>query len=646
MATDKILFAELADNEIFYRYFPFFANVWGVNTRNDYTGIAAPEFNLEAIGLNRIEPVISYSVRKEPYIAVSSVPEVIANTKTFFWDQTNNQLYIHYENHKPPYFFRTTELEIGFTIGFIRSPKNISGVFNDIQYFNRLKTAPIFSERKDDIYFGKQSFAGSALSFVDNDLRFKNFNLGINARKRNGAFVRARVWEGEDAELADYNDSVITYQGVIEKTSEGVDVNISLRDIRTTLTTKSPNRYLDNSLHPFLKDPDKSEILPQVWGKCFSVPVLCLNENVNKGIDPPPVGVDVPVNFDFMICDTNFHNIATDAIKKVFVNGTEITNLPTVTFNANELYAGFTLPSGVFEDVETDDLGDVSSIRYRNMSRVTIDVYGYIDAGDSHLIENGLEVIRTIIADNLQKPFTSTFYDVTTWNTFEALAYDVGYFIKKPLTTQQQIQELQNAQLGTFIWDQNLKFSFGNDDFDGFVGAIDKNEFFGANFTPTFSSDGTRVLSKFRIGYQRKWDTANAEDRHTWLVDDSNSETALLKFNSEFEKDFITILTDSTQVEDYARRVLDIGGTSFDTFTFTTKWDSFTLKAGDWVTVEADYLNEEYLGLIPAQVFEMTPNLDNWTIRLKLRIFPDKDQFILANNGESLLANNGEPLFI
>jgi hypothetical protein len=52
--NEKILIAEVADNIIWYDFFPFYSHVWLVRANNIYTDIADPDFELENIGLEGI----------------------------------------------------------------------------------------------------------------------------------------------------------------------------------------------------------------------------------------------------------------------------------------------------------------------------------------------------------------------------------------------------------------------------------------------------------------------------------------------------------------------------------------------------------------------------------------------------------------
>jgi hypothetical protein len=629
----KILIAEVSDNTTWYDYFPWAANVWVVATTNIYTGLISADFEPEEIGLENTLHVLSYQVNKEPYVEVFNTTDVQGTVKSWYFDTTNKWLYIHYGDHKPYTYFSTTALEIGFVFGIYKTNSDSRGIWNGQQYYPRLMSNPVFPDKKDDQFNAKQVLPSGTVEFDNNDLRFKNYNIGYGIKRKNGNFVRTLIWTGADATQALYSEFDVTYQGVIEQVTEGKTVKLKLRDLRSTLTTKSPFNYLDTTSFPDIKNPDKEYVLPELWGQGFEVPCLCLNADANKGITALPVtGSD---DYTFLICDTSKHTIATDSITAVYIDGTEINiTPPTVVFNTTQSFAYFTIPETEFRETEAKDDGSAQSVKWKKMNKVSIDCKGYLKGADfkesngvhdpakeNDLIENGLAVLREIIKNNYGWDYTTIFYDITTWQGFEDSAYDVAYYLNKPKSTQKQIEDMAASQLGKFLWEADRRFSFDNDDFVSFKTDIAKTEMFPLDFFPQFNTDTSEVLSVFRIGYARKWTETDTELAHSWEINDSNKGNALTEYNSTFEKDFPTFLTTVADAQAYAARVLIFGKDSNDQFTITTTWDRFNLKSGDWVRAQADYGNGDYVGWTKCQIQTVSPKADNWTVDLKLRVF-------------------------
>jgi len=625
MPKDKILIAEISDNEVWYKFFPYYGNTWLVRTNNIYIDLAHPDYELTNIGLINELPVLSFLVDKSAYTKVDTIAEVISNDETFYYNIDDKTLLVHFKNHKPYHYFADNRIEIGFALGFFNSPKTIDGEWNGIQYDPRLISNPSLKSTIDDLFNGKQRLQGGNIKIQNTNLKYKNFNIGSGVKKKNGNFVRTLIWTGDDATTAQYDDFELIYQGVIEKISEGLQLGIDLRDIRSTLTEVSPVNYLDVGFHPDIKDPDKEYLLPELWGTCYRVPCLCLNENANDA--------GGTADYTFLVCDTSFKDIATDSIITVYINGKETTLTPTVTIDNTQNIAYFSIPAiANFRILD----GTGGSTRYENMDKVTIDCEGYLKGdnfieadGDittdpTGLLDNAMAIIREILLKNYGYGYSSTFYDIATWQSFEEntdFTYSIGYYLDKQITTQKQIEAISSSLLGTFIWDSNLKFSFDNNDFVSYVLEVPKHKLFPESYFPEFIQDSKNVIAKMRVGLKRKWNERDDELKYEWLIDDSNEDTALVDYNSTQSKDFGTLINNSTDAQKYSTRALEIVGISKDTFNLQTDWLAKDLKAGDWIKVQADFIDTELIGWVKCQVQEVNPNTEKWMVDLTVRIF-------------------------
>lgn len=646
--TQKIIIAEVSDNTVWYKYFPYYANVWLVQTNNDYTGISDPDFELENIGLDSELNVISFSVFKRNYKRVETIAGVISEKSSFYFNNSTKQLLVHFEHHKPYYYFDQNTIEIGFALGFFNTNSASDGEWESTQYAPRLLNFPTFKDTLDDLFHSKQRYQSAEIEIDNYDLKYKNFNIGSGIKKKNGNLVRILQWTGEDSTQALYSEFEVKYQGVIERIIEGRTIRIGMRDIRSSLTIKSPQRYLDTTEYPSIKDPDKEYLIPELWGKCYDVPCVCLNEDINDG---DPLGTTA---YEYMICDTEHHTIASDSITVVYVNGKKVIATPTVTFNSTQQFATFSLEAKVNFSVVDED-GD---FRYENMDKVTIDVEGYLK-GDSfresdggltttpdELINNGLAILREIIRNNYGYEYTDTYYEISEWEALEDDAYTVGYYIDKQTEVQKQIEELASSQLGKFIWNAELKFSFRNNDFDTFEMEIPKHKFYPEDYMPTFEEDSTQVQSIIRVGNKRKWSQSDDELQYEWLVDDSNQETALVDYASTQTKDFHTLIDNQTDAQDYATRSLVYVGISKDTFTILTDWSHKDLKSGDWVKVQADHSTENILGWTKCQIQEVAPQIGTWQVQLKLRIFGYYKELLNNDETANIINNDNQKILV
>ncbi|NIU83351.1 MAG: hypothetical protein GWN64_07690, partial [Candidatus Thorarchaeota archaeon] len=545
-------------------------------------------------------------------------------------------IYIHFEDHKPYWYFGEEEIEIGFAIGFYYTQARVIPEWADAQYYGRLLSTDIMGTRKDDVYFTSQAFPSKNIKISNEDFKFTPFSAGIDAKKKNGNLVRILYWIGADALTALYADFVVNYQGVIEIIEEGPVLGLNLRDIRSSLNKKTPDRYLDTSQLSYIKDPNKEYILPQIWGKVSRIPVLCLNENVNKDIDVLPPASDTATDYEFLIGDVSTHSLASDAIKTLYIADIEINlTLPIVQVDSEQSIAKFTVPESYFRQTETDDSGTVTKVKWKLQDKVTIDIHGYLKGSafreadgnftttPTDLIENGLSILREILRVSYNYSYTSTFFELTSWEAIETdtdKTYSIGLYLSKPIEVWKTVQEISKSMLGRFEWNSNLRFDFTSDDYEQLEANITKEEILPENATFNIKIDARRVLSTFRVGLDRKWAVSDKESSYEWLVDDSNKESALNEYSSTYQEDFLTLINNLTDASKYAVRILAIGGTSLDILTIKVPWRYITLKAGQWISVQLDHINEILYGVVKAQIQEVNPSMADWSILLTIRI--------------------------
>ena len=632
----KIFLIDVVNGEFQQEFFPFNAHCYGLTTTNIYTGITDPVLDLEtSIGFQSDLKVGSISVQRKFYKRVDTRVDLVKNENdsSYYYEEDTGLLIIHFEDHKSPYDFSENAIEIGLTLGFYRSlgatsnDASLDGVFNGTQYEPRMKSIPVIKDSRDDLYFSRQKLNGASVEIDNHDLQFRKFSVGRNVRKKTGNFVRCLIWSGDDLSLATYDNFTTIYQGVIEKIREGREIKLNLRDLRSNLKIKSPNRYLDTAEWPNIKNPDKDRLLPEVYGDCSHVPCECLNEEGN------------PLDYTFLICDSSDPNDNANvqeigAITEVYVNGQATGLTPTVQYDATQKIAYFELERINFA------VFDGSDLRYENMDKVDIDVSGY-DDGNGTVIKNGMKIIRLVLLRNYGVPFTDTFYDTATWNTFEGSStdYEIGYYLDKPKETDKIIADLATSMIGEFRIGTDLRYTFKNDDYSGIAKEITKYEVFPADYFPVVDIDSTKVLSVFRVGYNVQWKETESEKKFTWHVDNTNESTALVQYGSTFQKDFTTYISKEADMLDYAVRILKIGGISDDRLNIKIPWEKgLSLSSGEYVAYEADHPQNPVIGWVICQIQQISPDVNNWQWNVELRIFEYGPYFtILKEDGTKAL---------
>jgi hypothetical protein len=621
---EKITVAEISDDQFHRGFMPWASNVWLLKTDGIWTGFIDSSFQPEEQNPDEIilKQVIAVNVKNINYTRVSTLADVINNDASFLYDIDNNALYIHFNDDHTPWFYGAADIAIGYVIGLYQSsvsldPYQFSQIMNDDIYESRLQAYPNAQSKIDNDFYAKPQYPSGSIVFDNADMKYINFLVGrdpdslLPIRKKNGNYVRVMRWEGDsiinDMTYSDLTDNVI-FQGLIETGSEDYQNNtivLNARDIRKAqYTTESPTRILDNSLWPDLKN-DNQKILPQVWGQCYRVPCLCLDEKQSS-----------PTNFTFMVADNSLHDIK--AIDAAYIDDETVSSTPTIdntTYKLSQGLATFTIPASTFQYDSTS--GD----RYTGMNKVTIDVKGYVDDSND-LIINTLAIVRQIFKDDYDLDFTSTIYDTTAWNAVEIVAPDAGYYVNEPKSTPDKIADLQKNLPGS-KWDVTTDrlltwTDYNYVDYANSVVFKAGPDILPQSFSPVLATNSSEVVAIVRTGIQKKWKTG--EDEYSYIDNTDNQENAFLNFKSSTIKPFDTLLSNSSDLAVFEAKIIALSGFSKDTFSISINSASeslgrkaSTLKAGEYIEVLCNLDNTLLLGFVVCRINDQSNTADGQT---------------------------------
>lgn len=380
-----------------------------------------------------------------------------------------------------------------------------------------------------------------------------------------------------------------------------------------------------------------------------STTVTTESQNITITYDFPAFGVygamDVITSgswsYDTIETITNASYTLTSPIKGIFING--VRNKRYFPVIKEDTLAGiyyFTLEVNPFVTFDDD-----SNASFENQNEVAVTIEGYLD-NDKDLINNSLHIIRELFYQNYSVPYSSVYYNTAVWSGFETTAYKAGLYLgtDKPRKVQDLVEDLAGSNLGEFTIDADRKFSFNNDDFDSVKFEISKYEFFPADYVPKVSSDSTEVLASFRVGVRKKW---RKNKEYEWLTDDTNSENALLSYNSQEQKDFMTLLTDDADVSDYNDRVHFFGDIPNDRINVSVPWKYRTLNKGEYIAIEYDLPEQDFMGWLLCQVQTVALDTKEYKVNLELRVFKYGYYVALADeNGVPITNENNDILVI
>ena len=506
----------------------------------------------------------------EWYTEASSLSSVISTDTSFWFDTGARRLYVHFPNFAPPLCFRD-DLKLGVAQGF----GSKGAYYDDVYYDPRVLSVPQLSRSKDPLFFGKISFDGGTVALNNADGAFDTFQADYDVY---GAVVRILLGFEDNA----YADFKTMYEGYLENLRVTEDrVELRLNDKRKLLSRTVPVNVFNKTDYPNLHDDDVDKPIPLAYGDLRGIPVTCVNRGASAA------------SYTFKICDTTYRAIT--AIDAVYVEGG--TARTSVKWSGTSLTdATFALTVGVYKYASDE---------------VFADIQGYASGGT--LLENGLEVIRDVLANHYNRPYTSTFYNTTGWGSAESVAASIAILIEEPTEGWKVIEDICASLAGNFIVQDDGLYNFRAYDSARAVDqTIEHEELLGPL---EVLYDTEEVLSSVRVGYDRHW--GDGEFRE-YLYNSTESIIAD-RFKAYNERTFETLLKSSTSAATFAATIMEISGGARPILRARTKLQSIDRELSDMVNVEYRTRNRAFTGTMSCEVIGKTVDLDAMIVELTLR---------------------------
>ena len=556
------------------------AGMWYVEFDKAFTSIIVVDqtliTNITAITVTRIGSVSSDGV---PLTEVTSTANLTTTAESFYFDPTNEHLFVHLENWDEP------SMHV-LVAGQVRGYTTQAGVWNDQLYEGRLKSAPSISQHKDPLFFGRLQFGGGTVTLINEDGALDEL-----AEDNDVYGQEVRILVGFD-DMA-YANFEKVWTGYIEDLVVGQsDLRITMTDERKRFSRQIGTSTYDQSTYPNLDNRNVGRSIPLIYGTCVDVPVVCTNEN---GSEP----------FVFKFADTEFHSISTVSTVYVSTAGTDAKT--SVTFS------NVSKANGTFE---------LSAGSYAAGDHVTIDVTGYDDSsppdGSGAVIDNALDIIEDVLSNYLSYTADSSdIYDTTEWASATSAVWDVGIVISEPTDVSRVIEEISNTVYGQFLVKADGLFTFRKYDEDSATHAqvIPKEEVLN-RAAVTYSP--SEVLTSVQVGHTKEW----AKGHYQYLLENTDESAIFSKFRVYRQKTFDSLTTNATDAQSLADDIMDQSGIVRRTFPIVTKYQSALRELGDWVFVELDRANSHMLGDIIkfAEVVGVNKDLNGNTISLECRL--------------------------
>lgn len=635
----NILLLELSENVLNYKFYTYSANTYVANVTNDYRYLPELWFPEHLIDNPQIlVNITGVDVRSEDeekssrLVPRNSASEVVLSENSFYFDFANKLLYVHFLNNKPFDTFKENELYIYKSLGFSKTkrpfkdtegkPYFINGV-----YYNPMVTGVSnFSYVKDDIFSGKQVFPEVSLE-IENSVKKEAYDLkGLIITKDGSNRIignRARIlsYSGVEKSVLEYTEFTPVFIGFIKQGKEGAVVSLKAQDLRFKFKDTVCNRFVDKTIWTEIEQDVPLKIL---YGKPFDVPTPCLNRDVNKGITKINQTAGA---YSFALGDNTYCNFASNAIKKVYVDGVELNiTAPSVSIDANGM-AYFALAGANFRAIIDDETP--KGVRFEGMEKVTVDVWGVRDTSNA-LITKGMQIIQDIILKTLRQVYSSVFYDTVTWEKYRGddnFNYDSFLYVEKETPVWALIEDLSTGTLlGKFFINENFKYSWK---------VIDEvesvTEFTKEDIANNFYSDGVEetlenVLFDFKVAYKTKIATKE-EEKYLYQTYMGNRENASVNYDVRRSVNFNSNINDSiVDAEKVIDRIKEFTNKPRRTVKLIVDYSKGSekkakqLRDGDCFDCCLDIPNHDLFGKAKLQVNKIMLNNNNFTVDIEAQI--------------------------
>ena len=559
---------------------------------------------------NDVDEVLGVNQDGVDLFPAESISDCIALEGSWFWDDTNGTLYIHWKDSIRYTRNNTGNISVivsGYASDYSKTTQN---VYDGVYYESIITGLNGLTRRVDPTKFGLVSFDRSGVTIADEEHRFRN--------QEDTSAVGVPIWgyytDREETELLS-EDRVFT--GSLDgykHTGRSLEQTI----IETRLFENKPvcpNRATVAEFSDIGDNKDKFK--PTAWGKIRRGKMLLTNQN---SLTTSSSGTAI-----FLVADPALDEVR--AINTVYDK--EDNDAGSLTVDLTACTVEVTKPAGV----------SVSDLKDWTWSGEGYDIDGTYN--------NGLDIIKDAFLKLANVPFLESTYEVGQWNLETSKNPEsIGISIQSDKGfIEQLIEPIQTSLQGVVEILGNGKISFVSRDTDAdIIGTVRQNRQIN---DPGVDNKTDSMVSELDIEYSRNFAT---KDALSFLYDDEKSEIinqyginrrdplspvkSVLTEESDSENLALEIMDTSTRPERIIKTdpvEINKDARIFKMIAIDTgQYDNELLEYGEILSIVPDYLN----------------NIEEYNVR----IIPDYEPFstvqggYCANGDESITygCSNGE----
>lgn len=524
------------------------------------------------------------------YNVVNSFNDCVIQEGSFYWDNTNQILYIHFEHNQEGL---TDTYETGSFQGFSDSGL----LYLDSQEYSPLiESVPSIAQQQDIINYDLPAYING--SVVLNNRLYNSRSGQLDT------FILQNIY-GNNATLYYFPDNKITFPNSGDRNYlvplaplyvEDYDISLQNIDLRLQDRRKSDNVSIptDKFNYPNMGDQN-GEVIPLMYGQVREAKAICTNPEITTGV----------VNYRVALL---------------------LTVLGTVQVNIDDLWTTVTPDSSALSTGEFV----LSSSNGRNTNGSVRECRVLLPTGIA--ITYTTDIIKDLYLRYKGLAFISSNFDTTEWATEEVGLSTGGVVFDSEIKLFEAIRVIQNGSITGFRFEINANGlrTFRLDDPNRVtVGRVTPVDIANRDDMPV-TTDSDQVFADVVVSFNKSFNSG----RYERVTNNDYSQSVLARYRDQKTLNVETILNNSTHADTRALNdstkfkdipqimTLELMG---DNFLPIRIYDIFDIEATpDFADADTStIIGREYYGFKKGKVIAIDPDIKNVTNTVQFQLLED-----------------------
>jgi hypothetical protein len=474
-----------------YEYLPHEQGVYFARLTKPEEGYGPYYSQWDDTGINTIRLVIgSVTVNQSLYVRKSSLADCEADDGSFFWDNPNQTIYIHFVFDLIPEV-STVVLGIQGGYSFIGTKESI--YIDDVEFLPLIQSVPNIKKKVDAFQVGKMKFQDQSITLKNGDAQLDDF-IQNPIPGSEGSIV---LFDTSDSSELEY------YTGLVTSDKSTIDtLSIKLQDKRRRENIKVPRTRFDTTTYPDIESKYVGKIIPEGYGDLVRITAFPTN-----GDESP-----TPTNISF--------KYATDA-----------TVLTSVEVKDDDVWT--TVTGSVLNSVPSTGSFDLPYATATNASGAVLDC---VVTATLRAEENPGDVIADMNDRYNSVNFDATNYNLTEWASEKAKLADIALYMNKHQEFFKWVEMVQNGSDLFFVYDiegDGTRTLRVNDPNRTLIRSITAPEI--KNDLKPVERDFSEFSSTVTVLYNKDWEADNESRIEVDTFEEAVIEKYLFPQDSEFD---------------------------------------------------------------------------------------------------------------